>query len=85
MKRLAILVISIIVTLLGLFVAYQIIRKILGSSWSIEDIIISLLIFNLGVMFTIGLSLSSLKSDHKHLSNQFKSLASDFKEHIRKK
>lgn len=76
-----------IITLLflfGLFLIYQIIKKALGGSWGTEDIIISLLIFNLGAIFTIGLSIARLSSDHKHLSIQFRSLANDFKEHVKK-
>lgn len=84
MRDIIIRFISIIVSLFGLFVAYQIVRKILGSSWSTENIIISLLMLNLSVSFMIGLALYGLKSDHKHLYNQFKSLANDFKEHLRK-
>jgi len=68
----------------GLFIIYQIIKKAMGGSWSTEDIIISLLIFNLGCIFTIGLTLAKLNSDHSHLADQFKSLAEDFKKHIKK-
>ncbi|MBS3088233.1 hypothetical protein J4402_00465 [Candidatus Pacearchaeota archaeon] len=73
-----------ILILFGFFIVYQIIKRILGGSWTTEDIIISLLIFNLGCVFTIGLSLARLISSHNHLSNQFKSLANDFKQHIKK-
>lgn len=78
---------NIIITLLvifGLFIIYQIIKKAIGGSWTTEDIIISLLIFNLGCIFTIGLTLAKLKSDHNHLKNQFRSLAEDFKKYIKK-
>ena len=78
---------NVLITLLiifGFFIVYQIIKRILGGSWTTEDIIISLLIFNLGCIFTIGLSLARLTSAHNHLSNQFKSLANDFKQHIKK-
>lgn len=78
---------DLVITLLiifGLFIVYQIIKKSIGGSWTTEDIIISLLIFNLGCVFTIGLALAKLTSDHKHLANQFRSLADDFKKHIKK-
>ena len=67
----------------GLFIAYQIIKKALGGSWDTEDIIIALLIFNLGCVFTIGLSMAKLSSDHRHLVGQFRRLAEDFKGHIK--
>ncbi len=68
----------------GLFLVYQIIIKAFGGSWATEDIIISLLIFNLGCVFTIGLALAKLNSDHNHLASQFNSLAEDFKRHVKK-
>jgi len=76
--------IVILLIIFGLFIVYQVIKKAFGGSWTSEDIIISLLIFNLGCIFTIGLSLAKISSDHNHLSNQFRSLANDFKKHIKK-
>ncbi len=77
-----------ILFIFGLFLVYQILKKIFGGSWEIESIIISLLIFNIGLTFTIaftlGISLAKLKSDHNHLENQFKSLVSDFKNHSKR-
>ena len=75
----------------GLFIIYQILKKIFGGSWATEGIIISLLMFNLGLTFTIifkleksSVKLARLSSDHSHLENQFKSLVSDFKNHSKK-
>jgi hypothetical protein len=69
---------------------YQVIRNALGGSWDMESIIISLLIFNLGCVFSIGLvlaklnsTLARLSSDHNHLLNQFRILANDFKKDIK--
>lgn len=78
-------VIESIVILFALYVLFQIIRVMLGGSWEIEDIIVSLLIFNLGCVFTIGILVAQMKSDHNHLKGQFKNLAKDFKNHIGKK
>ena len=78
-------IIVIVLVIFGLFLAYQIIKKVLGGSWTTEEIIISLFVFNLGCTFTIGLTLAKLSSDHSHLSHQFRSLASDFKERFKKK
>jgi len=77
-------IVIVILIIFGLFIAYQIIKSIFGWSWSTEDIIISLLIFNLGCVFTIGLVLAKLRSDHNHLVSQFRSLADDFKKHVKK-
>lgn len=74
----------IILIIFGLFIIYQIIKKILGGSWSTENIIVSLLILNLGVVFATGLIFAKLRSDHNHLSKQFSALANDFKDHIKK-
>ncbi len=63
----------------GLFLAYQVIRKILGGSWTIEQIILAFLMFNMGITITIGFAVVELKSDQNHLKSQFKSLAQDFK------
>ncbi len=77
-------IIIVFLILFGLFLVYQIMKNALGCSWTTENIIISLLIFNLGCVLTIGFSLAKLGSDHKHLSNQFKSLAGDFKRYVKK-
>jgi len=78
-------VIEILLVLFGLYLLIQILQKILGGSWSTEDIIIALLIFNLGATFTITIALTQLKSDYSHLKEQFKSLATDFKKYVGKK
>jgi len=75
--------IEIFVILFGLYILIQILRIIFGGSWTTEDLIIGLLIFNLGSIFTIGVSVAQLKSDHNHLKEQFKSLATDFKSKIK--
>ena len=75
-------IVVILLIVFGLFIGYQIIRKIFGGSWSTENIIISLLIFDIGFSFTIALSLVRLGSEHNYLSNQFRHLANDFKVHL---
>jgi len=75
---------EIVVVLFGLFLLFQLIRKILGGSWSAEDLIIGLLLFVVGSLFTIGMMVAQLKSDHKNLKSQFRSLAEDFKKHLTK-
>ena len=56
-----------LIFILGLFIVYHIIRKILGGSLGTEDIIIALLVFNLSCVFIIILNLARLNSDHHHL------------------
>ncbi len=65
--------------LFGLYLLVQIIRKIIGGSWTMEDIILGLIILNLGSVITIGTMVAQLRSDHDHLKAQFYSLANDFK------
>ena len=76
------LIIIVLLILFGLIISYQLIKVILGGSWESEDIIISLLMFNLGAVFTIGLMLATFISNHKHLSSKFSYLAKDFKKHL---
>jgi len=45
--------INILLILLGLFIAYQLIKAIFGGSWQTESIIIALLIFNLGLTWKL--------------------------------
>jgi len=46
--------IDILLILLGLFIAYQLLRAILGRSWQTEGIIIALLMFNLGLTWKLS-------------------------------
>jgi uncharacterized integral membrane protein len=78
-------VVKLLLTLFAAYLIFQIVRKLLGGSWTTEEIILSLLVFILGAVFTIGMMMVQLKSDHGHLKDQFKSLANDFKSHIKKK
>ena len=72
-------IIEIFFILFGLYLLIQILRVLLGGSWTSEDLIIGLLTFNLGCVFTIGISVAQLKSDHNYLKSQFRSLVRDFK------
>ena len=56
---------DILLILLGLFIAYQIIRKIIGGSWETESLIISLLIFNLGLTWRLSMKFEGHISWHK--------------------
>jgi hypothetical protein len=55
------------------------------TAWRLlVDLVIGLLIFNLGSLLTIGMMLAQIQSNHNHLKEQFRSLAGDFKAHIKK-
>ena len=54
--------IDILLILFGLFIAYQLLRKIFGGSWQTESLIIGLLIFNLGLTWKLGERIFKLDS-----------------------
>ncbi|MEK6880926.1 MAG: hypothetical protein AABY22_15000 [Nanoarchaeota archaeon] len=57
--------IDILLILLGLFIAYQIIKAIFGGTWEIEDIILALLIFNLGLTWKLNMDFHGHIAWHK--------------------
>lgn len=52
--------IDIILILLGLFIAYQLLRAIIGGSWQTEALIIALIIFNLGLTWKLSINFLKL-------------------------
>ncbi len=52
--------IDIILILLGLFIAYQLVKAIIGRSWQSEALIIALLMFTIGVTWKISMNLMKL-------------------------
>ena len=58
-------IIDIILILAGLFIAYQLLLKILGGSWQTEDLLITLLAINLGLTWRIGTKLEGHIGWHK--------------------
>jgi len=74
---------TILLIILGLFIIYQIIRKIFGGSWSTENIIISLLMLNIGFTFALAVNQARTNTNVGHLSNSFRHLVNDFKLHLR--
>ena len=71
---------EIVLIIFGLFLAYQVLLKILGGSWGAEQIITALVVFNLGLTFTLATVVFGMKSDVGHLTHQFRALATDFKQ-----
>lgn len=57
--------IDIILILLGLFIAYQLLKVIFGGSWQTEGIIIALIIFNLGLTWRISMKVEGHIAWHK--------------------
>ena len=53
---------DILLILFGLFIAYQLLRKIFGGSWQTESLIIALLVFNLGLVWKMNNNLWRLNS-----------------------
>ena len=56
---------DILLILLGLFIAYQLIKAILGGSWQTESIVIALLMFNLGLTYRLSIRLDRHINWHK--------------------
>jgi uncharacterized membrane protein (DUF485 family) len=75
----------ILLILFSLFIAYQILRKILGGSWTTEGIIIALLVTIIGFLFNQTIKLTRTETNLHNLQRSFSCLAHDFKEHIKKK
>lgn len=75
-------ILIVLLIIFGLFIAYQIALKIFGGSWATEDIIVALLVFIIGVLFTTSLNLVKLNMRQNNLERQFFRLAKDFKEHL---
>ncbi|MAF50714.1 MAG: hypothetical protein CMH64_01355 [Nanoarchaeota archaeon] len=54
--------IDVILILFGLFIAYQLLRIILGGSWQTESVILAFLIFNLGLTWKINSGFGKLNA-----------------------
>ena len=66
-----------------LFIAYQMLRIILGGSWTISHANFALLLALVIFIFYQTRDLGEVKSNLKNLTKQFSALAKDFKEHLR--
>lgn len=60
--------IDILLILFGLFLAYQLLRAILGGSWQTESLIIGLLLFNLGLTWKLNMKFEGHINWHKFKS-----------------
>ncbi|MDP1694013.1 MAG: hypothetical protein Q8L34_00560 [Candidatus Woesearchaeota archaeon] len=74
------LAVDIVVSLFGLFMLYQILRRMFGGSWGIETLIFGLVVLHIGFTFWLAMKMTETKTEVRHLRSQFHSLATDFKE-----
>ena len=65
----------------GLFIIVQILRILIKGSWNPEDIIISLLIFNLSLTVALLRRTDSNSIKINNLRKSFTSLARDYRNH----
>ena len=56
---------DILLILFGLFIAYQLLRAILGGSWQTETLIIALLVFNLSITWKLNMKFEGHMGWHK--------------------
>ena len=63
----------------GIFLLIQILKKVFGGSWSTEDIIVALLLFNTSIIFTSTIILVQLRSDQRYLRKDVEILIKDLK------
>ena len=54
-----------VLILLGVFIAYQLLRAIFGGSWQTEGLIIALLIFNLGITWKLNMKFEGHMAWHR--------------------
>jgi hypothetical protein len=78
-------ILKIFLIVLGIILIYQLIKKILGGSWDIEPLILTLVVVNLGHAFYFSNKLAKMETRRAVLINSFTHLSTDFKEHIKHK
>ena len=74
-KILKLIQISLII--FGIFLLIQILKKVFGGSWSTEDIVVALLLFNTSIIFTSTIILVQLRSDQRYLRKDVEILIKD--------
>ena len=83
------IIIIILAIIFGIFLAYQIFKRITEGSWTTETIVVSLLVLVItslfilaGFLISISRTIGKLESNFSNLKNSFCSMAKDFKEHL---
>ena len=78
-KRTLLALFQIFLILFGIYIFIQIMIKVFGGSWDAENLVISLLMCSLGLLFSLVFFFARMYEDFKHHKRQFRALASDFK------
>jgi len=71
---------EIVLMLFGLFIIYQLIRRMMGGSWGIETVILGFVIFGLGLTFKNTFDFNSHKGEFKEFKRSMLVMAKDFKD-----
>jgi membrane protein required for beta-lactamase induction len=77
---------TILITILsffGIFIFYQLIRLLLHGSWSSENILIALFVFNMGLTVSILRKTDANSHDIKAMKKTLSAIGNDFKSHIK--
>jgi len=74
---------QLILIIFGLFIIVQILRIIFGGSWSIESVILALVIFSIGIGINNMRKLEHVKVDIKYMKKTLYSVARNFKKHLK--
>src|SRR3989338_2280146 len=86
------IILLIFLILFSLLVIYQLFRKILGGSGTMESILISMniviitsILMIAGFLINLARSIGKIEGNFENIKNSFAHLAQDFKEHIAQK
>ena len=60
---------EVVLIIFGLFIAYQLLKAILGGSWQTESLIIAFLVFNLGLTWKLTTKFEGHMSYHRFKEN----------------
>lgn len=79
----------ILLIIFGIFIAYQLLNFLLGGSWNVEDILISLnilvitsLFVVVGFIINMSRVMGRTENSLRGMKRQFSNLTKDFKRHL---
>ena len=73
-------IIQITITLFGLFIIYQIVKRMLGGSWEIETVLLALVIFAMTITFSTTFRFNKHLGEFKEFKRSMLEMTKDFKE-----
>ena len=73
---------QILLIIFGIFIIYQMLRLLLGGSWKIEEVILTLIVLSTGINMAFLIRAEKNASDLSTLKKLFFALARDFKKHM---